>query len=275
MFGYIIVNKPELKVKELEEYQAYYCGLCHTLKKRHGRAGQATLSFDMTFLAILLTGLYEPEEQTESHRCITHPAAPHQMCMNRYTAYAADMNVLLSYYNLLDNWRDERSYRSRAFAGFLSRSYKETAARYPRQHQAILSYIQQLSVCETENSADLDHVAGLTGEMLGETFVLTEDVWSPMLRRLGFYLGKFIYLMDAFEDLEEDKKTGNYNPWISLADRKDFESYSRQILTMMMGECSLAFEQLPILKNAGILRNILYSGVWSKYEQIKENPKHV
>jgi len=275
MFGYVMVNKPELKVRELDEYQAYYCGLCHMLKKQHGRAGQATLSFDMTFLTVLLTGLYEPEEQSQCSRCITHPLVKHQMVTNKYSSYAADMNLLLSYYNLLDNWKDDHNYKSRILAGLLSRRRKKTAARYPRQHQAILHYLQDLSTCEQEHAQDLDLAAGLTGTMLGEIFACEEDAWAPYLRRLGFFLGKFIYLMDAVEDLEEDRESGSYNPWLPFYEQEDFKSYSRQILTMMMGECSLAFEQLPILKNAGILRNILYSGVWSKYEQIKEKQKHV
>ncbi len=95
MFGYIIVHKPELKVREYETYKASYCGLCRSLKKRHGRIGQMTLSYDMTFLALLLTGLYEPETITGCERCIAHPVNRHHFRQNQYFDYAADMNVLL------------------------------------------------------------------------------------------------------------------------------------------------------------------------------------
>lgn len=108
MFGYIVVHKPELKVREYETYRASYCGLCHSLKKQSGRIGQLTLSFDMTFLALLLTGLYEPETVTKSARCIAHPVEKHFYRENRYFDYAADMNVLLTYYKCLDDWQDER-----------------------------------------------------------------------------------------------------------------------------------------------------------------------
>ena len=70
LFGYIIVNKPEMKFKEFDLYHAYYCGLCRSLKKCYGMAGQISLSYDMTFLAMLLSGLYEPEETCSRERCV-------------------------------------------------------------------------------------------------------------------------------------------------------------------------------------------------------------
>lgn len=109
--------------------------------------------------------------------------------------------------------------------------------------------------------------------MFGEIFVMREDLWSPSLRRLGFFLGKFIYLMDAWEDLPKDLVSRSYNPWRHIPEEKREET-SLQVLNMMMSECSLAFERLPIIENTGILRNILYSGVWNKYKQIKENQRN-
>ena len=119
MFGYIIVHKPELKVREYETYKASYCGLCRSLKKRHGRIGQMTLSYDMTFLALLLTGLYEPETITGCERCIAHPVNRHHFRQNQYFDYAADMNVLLTFYKCLDDWQDEKKYGQESFPGCL------------------------------------------------------------------------------------------------------------------------------------------------------------
>lgn len=274
MFGYIVINKPELKVKEYETYRAYYCGVCHSLRERHGQLGRLTLSFDMTFLALLLSGLYEPETKCTCSRCLLHPTTRHPRQQNRYTDYAADMNILLSYYNLADDWKDDRNYKSKAMAELLKKAVRQIRRQYPRQARAVSHYVCALSGCEERNDTDLDRVAGLTGKMLAELFVYQEDVWSPLLRRMGFFLGKFIYLMDAWEDLEKDIESGSYNLWKQLPEESRQES-SQQILNLMMSECSLAFEQLPILENAGILRNVLYSGVWSKFEQIKEQRKHV
>ena len=112
--------------------------------------------------------------------------------------------------------------------------------------------------------------AGLTGEMLGEIFAWRNDEWSSDLRRMGFYLGKFIYLMDAYEDLEQDLKKGCYNPFLHLSKEPDFEEKAEHILTMMMANCCRAFERLPILSYTDILRNILYSGVWTRYNLVKQ-----
>lgn len=91
MFGYVTTNEPELKVKDYHKYKAYYCGLCQSLKRQYGSAGQLTLAYDMTFVIILLTSLYESETKAESHRCKMHPLKPQPMLENEITEYAADM----------------------------------------------------------------------------------------------------------------------------------------------------------------------------------------
>ena len=106
LFGYIIVNKPEMKFKEFDLYHAYYCGVCRSLKKCYGMAGQISLSYDMTFLAMLLSGLYEPEETCSRERCVAHPLSRHMAIENIFTEYAADMNVLLTMYKCEDDWQD-------------------------------------------------------------------------------------------------------------------------------------------------------------------------
>ena len=90
MFGYITVNQQELKIKDYNRYRSYYCGLCQALRERYGKTGQITLTYDMTFLVILLTGLYEPECRIDQRRCMVHPGRKHDMLVNEFSAYAAD-----------------------------------------------------------------------------------------------------------------------------------------------------------------------------------------
>lgn len=269
MFGYVTINKDELKVKDYERYRAYYCGLCHALKKAYGPAGQLTLSYDMTFLVILLTGLYESETDDSKKFCMLHPGQKHRTLMNEFSEYAADMNILLSYNNLKDDWNDDKKLLSAANMTALKRKYKRVSEKYRRQAEAVETYMKQLKECEDAKDMNIDLAAGLTGRMLGEIFVYNEDCWSDELRRMGFYLGKFIYLMDAYEDLYKDKKSGSYNPLVYIMDSEDFEERCDSILTMMAAECSKEFEKLPIIYDVDILRNILYSGIWMKYERIK------
>lgn len=273
MFGYIGVNQPELKIKEYECYRSYYCGLCRQLKETYGITGQMTLTYDMTFLVILLTGLYEPETVKGKYRCLAHPLRKHATRINECTAYAADMNVILSYYKCKDDWDDEKKVLKGAYAKLLRRKMKHAADGYGKKLKRIRTLLTELNTQEKAGNTDLDTMAGLFGEILAEVFAWRHDDWEEELRRIGFYLGKFVYLCDAYEDVEEDVKKGTYNPLKERFRTEGFEAECRALLTMMISACCSAFEVLPIIENIEILRNILYSGVWYRYELVTEKRK--
>jgi len=270
MFGYIIVNKPEMKFKEFDEYRSYYCGLCHALKNTYGAKGQLTLSYDMTFLAILLTSLYEPETETSQARCILHPIEKHTYVKNRMIEYVADMNVLLSYLKCLDDWEDEKKLHRLLYAKLLEGKTKERKELYREKMRSIYLQMQKISEMEKENCQDVDAMATAFGHVMAEIVACKDDEWCDSLKALGFYLGQFIYLVDAYEDIEEDMKKKRYNPLSSRYHLPDFEEKCHSILTMVMANCCMEFEKLPILDNIDILRNILYSGVWCRYETVRE-----
>lgn len=275
MFGYININQKELSDESKRAYQSYYCGLCRKLKSSCGTKGQMLLNYDMTFLIVLLTGLYELENEEVDFTCPLHPTKKRTAWLNEATDYAADMNVILAYYNMLDDWKDEKSYTKRAFAKMLDKDYQRIMQKYPRQVTAIEQFMEKQAKAERENEKNLDIVAGLTGEMLGEIFAWKQDVWEEELKTLGFYLGKFIYIMDAYEDVDEDMRKKAYNPLILATERDDenFDTFCKLLLTSMMSECAKSFERLPILLHADLLRNVLYSGVWSKYEYLQLKKK--
>lgn len=270
MFGYVTINKPELKMKDYYRYKAYYCGLCKTLKEEYGRFGQMTLTYDMTFLIILLTSLYEAKPEHEKNRCIVHPVKKHDMLMNEITQYAADMNIALTYHHLLDDWEDERSIAGITGAKLVEKRYKKIAAKYDRQIKVIVDSLEELKVCEKRNETNLDEVARCFGNLMGEFFVYKEDEWAEVLRQVGFYLGKFIYIIDAYEDLEKDIKNNSYNPLVERSKKANYEEDMRQILNLMMADCTRAFEKLPLIYEVDILRNILYAGVWCKYDKLRK-----
>ena len=269
MFGYVTVCEPELKVKDLKKYRAYYCGLCRTLKEDYGFMGQMTLTYDMTFAVILLSSLYETTTKHEEHRCKVHPAKRQHMLQNEITSYAAAMNVLLAYYHMEDDWQDDRKVSSLMTKSLIQGKAKKIIEKYPRQSESIRKSLEELGECEHENSMDIDRATGCFGRLMAELFVWKEDIWEKTLRKMGFYLGKFIYLMDAYEDLPEDRKKNRYNPLKELAKRPDYEAQMEQILRMMIAESTVRFEQLPCLVDVDILRNILYDGVWNHYNKIQ------
>ena len=118
-----------------------------------------------------------------------------------------------------------------------------------------------------------EDLESISGEMLGELYVWKKDVYERDLRELGFYLGKFIYLCDSFEDVEQDIKKKNYNPLVERFERPEFEAESRMMLEDMMARACRAFECLPLLEDAPIMRNILYSGIWLRFEGACERRK--
>ena len=235
MFGYIAINKAEMKFKDYDVYHSYYCGLCRCLKERYGIRGQVTLSFDMTFLIVLLTGLYEPETSRETVRCIAHPLEKHTARMNEFTENAAAVNLILSYYKCKDDWDDERSRKGYLAARLLTPKVKKIRQQYPSKVAAVSSNLKRLSHLEQENEQNIDLMAGLFGNIMAELFAYRKDEWETSLRKIGFFLGKFIYLMDAYEDVAKDLQSGSYNPFReAYQNDPDFSENCRKLLTMMM-----------------------------------------
>ena len=270
MFGYVTVNKPEIKFKDFDMYRSFYCGLCRELRERCGIPGQISLTYDMTFVVLLLSGLYEPPTRKGKSRCVVHPLKAQPVRKNEITEYCADMNVILSYYKCMDDWADEKKLTRFTYAKLLKKGYHRAYNKYPEKARRIENLLRELSREENKQSADIDRMAGIFGRIMSEVLAPKADEWEESLRNMGFYLGKFIYLLDAYEDVYEDRGKGRYNPFTIKCDDPDFEEEVRTILTMMMAECSREFEKLPILDNVEILRNIIYSGVWYRYEAVNQ-----
>ena len=273
MLGVMTVRKDELKFREFDRYRGYYCGLCRAIGSRCGSVCRLALSFEMTFLAMLHTSLYEPETADEKHRCLVHPLGKQRMLMNEAIDYAADLSAIVAYYDLRDGWEDEHRVDRLAESALLKRAAEEAGKHLPRQREAVEHYVKALHEIEARDDQNLDAAANLTGEMLGELYVMKDDVYARDLRELGFYLGKFIYLCDCYEDVERDIRKKNYNPLISRRTNETFAADCEQMLSDMMARAALAFERLPLLEDAEIMRNILYSGIWLRFENASERRK--
>ena len=189
MFGYVTAYKPEMKMKDFYKYKAYYCGLCHVLEERHGLRGQVTLTYDMTFLVTLLTSLYEPKTVHEKHRCMVHPLKEHDMLFNEITEYAADMNIVLTYYHFLDDWKDEKSKTALVGLHTYRKLYRQVEEKYPEKCRVIRKCLAKLQNYEKAGETDIDAVSGCFGKLMGELFLFRKDVWSKNLWKMGFYLG--------------------------------------------------------------------------------------
>lgn len=274
MFGYVIPNETALSPEQRARYRTAYCGLCRRIGARYGLRGRLTLSYDLTFLNLLLCSLYEGESECvrECRRCPAHPIGKTELRYSEPTDYCADLSVALHYYSAKDKWQDERSLLGLGGEKLLENARVQAEQNQPRACAAIRESLAQLAEYEAAGSEDLDAVSGCFGALMAELFDYKQDVWSPELRSLGFHLGKYIYLLDAYDDLARDERKNAYNPLKSLRAEPGYEDEMKEIFDLLMAECARAFERLPCVEDADLLRNILYSGVWLKYncKQAKE-----
>lgn len=269
VFGYVITNCEALTKEQQQRFRALYCGMCHTLHARYGNLGRFTLSYDMTFLAMVLSALYEPEETIEHERCLPHPRKPHEFVLSPAMEYAVDLNVALAYHKCADNWQDDHNPAFAAAKGLLSRAYRLACARQPEKCTAIQEWMDGIRDIERSSRAQIDPPVNLTGRMLGTLFAWKRDYWSEELYRMGDGLGRFIYFMDAYDDLAKDVRRDKFNPLRSIMHLANYEELCKDALTMMVADCADAFERLPIVRDADLIRNILYSGIWAKYNYIQ------
>jgi len=265
MFGYVTVNMATLPEEEKKRFRRCYCGLCHVLGLKHGAAGRMTLSYDMTFLAMLLSSLYEPDETQTKALCPTRPWKKAEIAYCKPYEYAADMNIAYAYFKAQDDIADENRLSGHVSAAALKNRYRAVEKKYPEKCRKIKDCIARLSHLEKQGCAEADPPANTMAELFGEVYAWKDDFWAGPLKALGGAIGRFIYLCDAYEDRAADEKKGRYNPLSAYAKRPDYEEFVKRILTMVISEGAQAFELLPLERDAGILRNILYSGVWSRY----------
>lgn len=266
MFGYVMANGSELEKSEKKRYSAVYCGICRQIRNCASNAARLGLSYDMAFLALLLMSLYEPEEVTGDNACRLHPITKRPWVDNEYIRYAADMNVVLAYYNCKDDDDDEGKFVAKRMAGVFEKSLPALRETYPRQCEAVERCLQQLNELEKAGCANPDEPANCFGALMAELLVYREDLWSETLRQLGMALGRYIYLADAAVDYRRDKRKKQYNPFLAMDTGEDWQRWE-QYLVLAMGKCTDYYERLPLVQDKKLLDNILYSGVWVEYRR--------
>jgi len=274
MFGYVTVNYKKLTPEERKEYKKNYCSLCSALYNNFGRQGSRTLSFDMTFLAVLLNSIYDDETvkgdagadsaEPQKVKCPAFPFKKRIVQKNDVFEYCANMNLLLYYLKYLDDWKDDKNASAKKKAMRLEKYLPLIKSKYTRQYNVIMGVIEELGEMEKRNELNSDLPVNCFARLMGEIFVFKQDETAPLLYSFGESLGRFIYLLDCCNDLKKDIKKKRYNPLVA-----SMNTNWKDVLTLFMGEGSAIFEKLPLKKNVTILQNILYSGVWQRYKRSK------
>lgn len=259
VFGYVSADSALLGEEDMKLYRSVYCGLCHALSQRHGAFARMTLNYDMAFLALLLSSVYGVGFEKSGRICMPHPAKKQDVSSNEIIDYAADMNIMLSYKNVRDDWEDDRNPLSLAASGIMSASYVRLSAKYPRQYCAIENCLSRLSEIEKNGDPSPDSAADAFGKLLAEIFIWQTDALSDKLRAFGYSLGRAVYIMDAAVDLKKDLKKQRYNPLAFFSGDRE------ELICVLMDQCTKAYEALGVREYKSIFDNILYSGIWTKY----------
>lgn len=279
VFGYVRIDKPELKVREYEAYKGAYCGLCRSMGKCTGCMSRMTLSYDFTFLLIFRTVLTETETVAVRARCPVHPFRKQPMlARNEESEYVSCAAALLSYYKCKDDLADEtgkRKLRARFFRPTAARMRKKVLKRYPKLAELDMRIADAMNrIAEEEKNAvpSADLYAALSGDLLGEIFAfgLSKEK-ERIARTVGRHVGKWIYLTDAYDDLPEDREKGRFNPYLLLWGREENaernDDRREMIRIALLNELAEAEKAMDLLDFygypdfAGVLRNILYRGM--------------
>lgn len=269
MFGYVRINKMDLTFREFDVYKGYYCGLCKYLKQNHGEISRLSLNYDITFLILLLTSVYRPKSTITQEVCIANPIKKKARIVNEITEYAASMNVLLTYYKLEDNLHDDKGIKDILAYNIYKGKLKKAYEKYPEKADYIKNQLVVLQNLEESNSTDIDAVSNTFGNLMGEIFAYKNDKYEHDLRIIGFNIGKYIYMLDAYEDLDKDIKKGRYNPFIEYANKKEeLRKRVDKLISISLGHLAQSIDNLHIKFNINIIENIIYSGVYLRYKNI-------
>jgi hypothetical protein len=282
MFGYIVPEKPEMKIKEYELFRAYYCGVCKSIAKRHGQLERFLLNYDSAFLAVLLSAAAGEYVNVQRMRCIAHPVEKRHIIRDSgIVDYASDFNILLAYYNLEDKRRDDGGFVPASAMLLLRKAFRKLRRKYADKCSIIEMRLEELVQLEKADCASMDMAAEPFAKLMEEVTayqpLCSDEKYDKALRWIGYNLGKWIYILDAFDDLEKDIKAKSYNPLICQYkyDNGDIIEFRKKIhdkvefnLTYSLNEISKAFELLNVKANKEILENIIYMGMLRKTEKI-------
>lgn len=281
MFGYIMPDKAELKIKEYELFRAYYCGVCKSMGRSFGPISRFALNYEAVFLGLLLSGVNKEKSDMRKEACIANPFKKKWVVKNnRFVDFAADINVILTYYKLIDNWQDEKHLPSYGAKLMFGRGFRKASQRSSSVSSVIKDAMEKQRELETAKCKSIDAAAEPTAAMMREILLMGCRDRDQSVQRgvawLGYNIGKWIYTIDAFDDIERDIKSGSYNPLLLHYDYKNqgaqefkqsIKSDIERDLLYTLSQAASAIELLDMYYK-GIIENIVYLGMHSKTNNV-------
>lgn len=275
MFGYVKIYKPELKVKHYEAYKGVYCSLCKTLKKEYGVFASLTLNYDFTLLALTRLAFAEECCGFADSRCAYNPLKKCQKCINgtEELSFSAAAAMIMCYYKVADDISDSSFFKG--FAKRLVKPYfaikrKKAMKKYPVLDGIISRAMQKQSETEKNNETSVDIAADPSAKAMGEILCLGfEGEAKEKLNRFGYLVGRWVYLMDALDDMEDDRKTQSYNVFNNInKSEKEARDYAVGVINLTAGQLVRQFEVMKPARFGEIMENIVYDGLHNSMKEI-------
>lgn len=275
MFGYVVIDKPNILIKDYQTYRAYYCGLCKAIGKQNGQGMRLTLNYDIVFLALLAYNYENKDPVFKKGRCPVHPVRKIEYVDDREIfGKIADVNAILGYYKTLDDVVDEGKHR--VISSIVKGYYKKAEKRLPTFAESVKKGYEEIREKEKKRES-ADRIAETFGSMLMKAADAVTDKSDALLRKLLFYIGKWIYTIDAVDDLKKDAENHNFNPFLrenqsyddTLYDKIDGEA--RAILFDCIDNIRSAYDEMKIVVSEGALSNVVYLGLKTRTEQILQS----
>lgn len=285
MFGFIRPVKSELKVREVERFQTVYCGLCHELRRRYGRLQTFFLSYDMTFLALILEAVHAGGAEVQHCRCMASPVRKKAVAAaSPMLAYTADISVLMTYHKLRDSLHDESGAKRMlaiCMERLTRRDYRKARAAQPALDAVLRQCLDELLALERAQTPSLDRTADTFARSLQA--VVPPDSTELVRRVMGqmlYHTGRWLYLVDACADLADDFRTGSYNPVRLRFDLKtpELTPVKQQVertLERSLLDIHNACQLLPLCRDEGLIENIIDLGLPLITRQVLDGTYHV
>jgi len=282
MFGYVRPVRAELKCKDFDLYRAAYCSLCRCLRQRYGVVSTIFLSYDCTFLTLLL---WEPEVGMTpcSGRCCANPFLKRPMCEDNEALHrAADVSVILAWWKLQDSIRDDKlpdRTKSRCLSWLMRSSYRKAARNAPEFDHTVRTCLAELSQLEEAGSTSIDQTADAFARLL-QSAVPQENAQARVIGQLLYHLGRWIYLADARDDLAEDLSDDRYNPVAARYGKEGDDDALALTMDHSLDQMAAAFHlgsfgcRTPILENIiflglPLVQRCVFDGSWTQIKKQK------
>ena len=282
MFGYVKTDVPNMYVKDTVLYKSMYCGLCKGIGKTCGLKGRFALNYDLTFLSIFFHNIMGVDVKIEKQKCIIHCIRNRPIAIpDSLTERIACLNVILAYHKLKDDIIDNN--KGRLKRAFFTSNYRRAKIKEPIFDEIVSKMYNDLLEFEKNNSDSIDMVSDPFGIMMVKVFkeTLGEELFTEDLSLLAYNLGKWIYLIDALDDFDKDKKKKNFNVFANcykdILDKQDLIQQKQNDLIYIFGTILSDIEKLSnnikYCFNHDLTDNVFIYGLKTETKRIMENKK--